>query len=87
MQLPQGLDAAHQKLLDQLSGLAGAKFDAAYKSAQVKGHVQAVRLFAAYAKSGDNPELKKFAEDTLPTLRDHLRMARALPKEQHVSSR
>jgi len=87
VQIPVQLDATHQKMLDKLNGLSGAKFDVAYKADQVQGHVQAVRLFAAYAKNGDNADLKKWAHDTLPTLREHLRMARAVPRDQHVSSR
>ncbi len=82
VQIPSDLDASHKKQLDQLNGLDGAKFDSAYKSAQVKGHEQAVRLFQNYADNGDNPDLKKWASDTLPTLREHLRLARALPKSK-----
>jgi hypothetical protein len=38
------------------------------------------QLFERYGKGGDNPELKDWANKTLPTLRDHLKMAQDLDK-------
>ena len=35
-------------------------------------------LFDAYAKGGDNPELKGWAGKTLPHLKEHLSMAEKL---------
>ncbi|HZS64295.1 MAG TPA: DUF4142 domain-containing protein [Xanthobacteraceae bacterium] len=80
LKIPAALDAGHKKNLDKLQGLSGARFETAFKAAQVKGHQQGVKLFEDYAKSGDNAELKKFAEDTLPVLQKHLQQAQALPK-------
>jgi hypothetical protein len=37
-------------------------------------------MFERYAQRGDNPDLKKWATDTLPTLRQHLQRAEALPR-------
>jgi putative membrane protein len=39
-----------------------------------------VSLFERYAKGGDNQVLMAFAAKTLPTLRDHLKMAEDLAK-------
>jgi putative membrane protein len=44
----------------------------------VKAHQDAVVLFNAYAKDGDDPELKKWAAKTLPHLQRHLTMAQKL---------
>jgi len=44
----------------------------------VKDHEEAVSLFDEEAKTGKDPELKAFAAKTLPTLKDHLKMAKAL---------
>jgi len=38
----------------------------------------AVALFEAYAKSGDDPELKSWAAKTLPHLKEHLSIAKKL---------
>jgi putative membrane protein len=76
---PQELDSAHKAKIDKLSSLNGAAFERQYKTDQVAGHKQAISEFERYAKSGDNAELKKWAQDTLPTLKTHLQHAEALP--------
>ena len=45
---------------------------------QVKVHEEAVALFTAYAKGGDDPQLKKWAAKTLPNLEQHFTMAQKL---------
>jgi putative membrane protein len=76
--LPTALDSAHQKLLDDLKAKSGKDFDSSFDQAQVKGHQDAVALFEAYAKGGDNADLKKWAARTLPHLKQHLAMAEKL---------
>jgi len=67
--LPTALDAEHQKLLDDLKAKNGKDFDQSYDQAQLKGHRDAVALFEAYAKGGDDAELKGWAGQTLPISR------------------
>jgi putative membrane protein len=76
--LPSALDSEHQKMLDELKGKSGKDFDQAYDEMQRKGHQDAVALFEAYSKSGDNADLKKWAAKTLPHLKQHLSMAQKL---------
>jgi putative membrane protein len=76
--LPTALDAEHQKMLDDLKAKDGKDFDEAYDQAQLKGHQEAVALFEAYAKGGDNADLKKWTAATLPHLKQHLAMAQKL---------
>ena len=45
---------------------------------QRKGHEDAVALFEAYSKSGDNADLKKWVANTLPHLKQRLAMAQKL---------
>lgn len=61
----------HQSQLDNLSALAPADFDAAYLSAQLAAHVEAVTLFGGYADRGPEGALKTFAAETLPKLQEH----------------
>jgi putative membrane protein len=77
-EIPSALDPEHKKKLDDMKGLSGKDFDSAYDKAQVDAHQQAVSLFETYAKSGDNPDLKKWAAKTLPHLKQHLSMAQKL---------
>ena len=76
--LPAALDSQHQKMLDDLKAKNGKDFDQGYDQIQVKAHRDAVALFEAYAKAGDNAELKDWAGKTLPHLKEHLSMAEKL---------
>jgi putative membrane protein len=78
--LPGGMDKAHQDKLDRLAKLDGKNFTKRYDSMQLAAHKDAVSLFERYAKGGDNAELKAFAAKTLPHLQQHLLMAQDLNK-------
>ena len=76
--LPSALDSEHEKTLDDLKAKSGKDFDQSYDQIQLKAHRDAVALFEAYAKGGDNSELKGWAANTLPHLKEHLSMAEKL---------
>ena len=78
--LPVKLDAKHQKLIDELNATSDVDFDKTYAKQQVDGHQDAVSLFDAYAKKGDNAALKAFAQKTLPVIQQHLDEAKKLPQ-------
>jgi putative membrane protein len=67
-----------QKALAKLESLNGAAFDKAYSSMMLKDHYGAVALFEKESASGKNDDLKSFAKQTLPTLKEHLAMAKKL---------
>ena len=69
---------AAQAAIAKLEKMDGAAFDRAYVDDQVRDHEKAVALFERQAKSGKDAELKAFAEKTLPTLKEHLKMVRDL---------
>jgi putative membrane protein len=77
-QMPAGLDPEHQKTLDELRATDGKEFDRRYDQIQLAAHREAVTLFDAYSKTGDNPDLKRWAATTLRHLKEHLRMAEKL---------
>jgi putative membrane protein len=70
--------AKHQGMIGKLEKLEGAAFDREYMAAMVKDHDKDVALFEKQAKSGRDPALQAFAEKTLPTLREHQKMAKQL---------
>jgi putative membrane protein len=80
VELPTALDGPHMQKLTKLQSLSGNGFETQFKSDQVAGHQQAVKLYQDYSRSGDNAELKQFAQQILPKLQEHLQHARALPK-------
>jgi putative membrane protein len=74
--LPAMVSASPKKLFDKMSKLSGAAFDREYMSEMVKDHEKAVALFESQSKSGKDMELKAWVDKTLPTLREHLQLAR-----------
>jgi len=66
----------------RLRGLNGAAFDKAYVQHELQDHQQTVALFQQQARSGQDPELKAFAQKTLPVLQQHLQMVQALNTRQ-----
>jgi len=76
--LPTDMDARHMALYNRLSRLNGAAFDRAYAKAMLVDHENAVSLFTKRANSGRNTDIRSWAATTVPTLRDHLKMAENL---------
>ena len=70
LEVPAELDAKHKADLEALKG-PGDTFDASYVKMQRDAHSEAVALFESYAQDGDNPALKTFAQETVPTLKMH----------------
>jgi putative membrane protein len=58
--------------------MEGETFDQAYTASQVKTTQEAIEQLEQTAQSTDVPQIKAFAEETLPKLQHHLQMARAL---------
>lgn len=76
--LPNSMEKEQQDMLDKLRSLDGNDFTQQYQKDQVTAHEQAVQLFQQYGQNGDNQELSQWAQKTLPTLQDHLDMAKGL---------
>ncbi|MDZ4760500.1 MAG: DUF4142 domain-containing protein [Alphaproteobacteria bacterium] len=69
---PDVLDDFHMRRMNDLVETDGdADFDADYMALQVDAHDDAIRLYEAYAAGGDIAQLKTFAEEQLPALREH----------------
>ncbi|PYY68037.1 DUF305 domain-containing protein [Pseudomonas jessenii] len=58
--------------------MEGATFDEAYTASQVKTTQEAINQLQQEAQTTDVPQIKAFAEETLPKLQNHLQMAKAL---------
>ena len=78
LQMPEAVNAKHQALIDKLSKLSGAEFDKAYANAMVSGHKGAIKEFENAQAKATQPQLKKFIDDTLPILREHLELAKQI---------
>jgi putative membrane protein len=81
IQLPQELPEDAQQKYEELQQLSDAAFDQAYVDEMVKDHEEDVELFEQQAQSGEDADLRAFAEETLPTLREHLELAKEVQSQ------
>jgi putative membrane protein len=84
--VPDKLNAKDEMTKQRLSKLSGDQFDKAYMSDMVKDHTQDVAEFQRESSSGADPDVKSFAAQTLPTLKDHLREAKHISPTTSASA-
>jgi putative membrane protein len=77
--VPSTTSSEQKAAAEKLGKMQGADFDKAYAKQMVSDHEEAVALFQKEASAGSDADLKAFAQKTLPTLQEHLKMAQALP--------
>jgi len=74
--LPTELAGEHKAALDHLNSLSGAEFDKAYMEHMVADHEKDVAEFEKASTGATDADLKAWAGKTLPTLKEHLQMAK-----------
>ena len=88
VKLPTQPSAKAKAIKAQLEKLSGSQFDQAYMKDMVKDHRRDVAEFEKESKNAQDPAVKNFAEQTLPTLREHLSQAQQIapPAEKTQAS-
>ena len=81
IKLPTALEGKPKATFDKLAKLKGDEFDREYINAMVDDHKQDIEKFQQESDKGKDPDLKKFAQDQLPTLKKHLALAEQTQKE------
>ena len=66
---------------ERLQPLHGKAFDERYIGDMIDDHNKAVKLFQQEERTGHNAELKTFAQQTLPTIEEHQKMAVELSRK------
>ncbi len=84
---PSGIDPKHQDTYDRLSKLSGNRFDSEFMRVMVEEHQKAVQDFQQAANTVQNAELKKYAQDMLPKLGQHLNQAQQISNRLGGSKR
>jgi putative membrane protein len=79
--LPDRLSDKSQKCYNKLSKKTGDDFDKSYMKWMVKDHKMDLWKFQKEAKKGKDPDIKKFADDKVPMLKNHLEVAKTTCKE------
>jgi len=75
------IDPKHAMALHRLSRLSGRDFDRAYMRAMVKDHSEVAAAFHRASGMLADPSLRDWTTQTLPTVEDHLRMARQIARK------
>ena len=87
MQLPAEPSAKDKATKEKLSKLSGEQFDKAYMADMVKDHKKDVAAFKRESNAGQDPAIKEFASQTLPTLEDHLKQAETIAPKTKESNK
>ena len=87
LQLSTELDKKHKSKIDKLSKVSGADFDRQYMQDMISDHKDDVKKFQRQSDKGKDPDLQKFASQTLPTLKEHLQLAESTGQEIKTSGK
>jgi putative membrane protein len=81
--MPTDISHKDAETYNRLSKLSGPEFDRAYSQEMVKDHQKDIAEFKKGETSAQKPDVKEFAQKTLPTLQSHLELAQHM--QAHVS--
>lgn len=76
-----GTSAEQQKEMGEMSKLSGAEFDKAYVKKMVEAHEKDVAEFQKQSQSANDTDVRRFAAETLPTLKTHLEMIKDIQEK------
>jgi putative membrane protein len=74
--VPTNVTAKDKRMSKMLGAKQGSDFDKAYIHDMVKDHEEDVAEFRNEAQNGKDPDVKAWAQKTLPTLEQHLALAK-----------
>jgi putative membrane protein len=81
VQLPDQLDREHQAMRDRLAKLQGDAFDRAYMRMMTTDHDKDLKEFRKEAQASKDPDLKRFARDTLNVIEQHDQLAHNVDRQ------
>ncbi len=84
--LPSQPDAKDKAEKTRLEKMSGAQFDKAYMNYMVADHKKDVADFQKEASHANDPDVKNFAQSTLPTLQSHLQQAESIAPKQNAAA-
>ena len=75
IKLPDNLLSSNQKTIKELSNYKGREFDQHYMKKMVEDHKEDIKAFENAAKNAEQEQIRQWAQKTLPTLKQHLKLA------------
>jgi putative membrane protein len=83
---PATMDETQKATLKTLQATDGSRFDAAYMAQMVKSHEESVQLLKSEIAAGQDPAVKAYAQQVLPTVESHLRRAYELTGDEEKAA-
>jgi putative membrane protein len=84
--LPTSAGVTHKAEKAKLEMMSGHTFDKSYIKGMIKDHKEDIAEFNKEATSGQDPEAKAFASETLPTLKQHLQKIESIASTAGVKA-
>lgn len=81
LEVPATLPPDAKAAKERLSQLSGMEFDRAFMRQMLNDHQKTIALFQRQAESGEDPELRQLAKQTLPVLQQHLELAQQIDSQ------
>jgi putative membrane protein len=81
VELPDGKGLMNDATYLELKVLSGKEFDKAYVKAMLADHKEDVSSFEKQSTTAQDPDVKRFAAKTLPTLQEHLSMIQKIQSD------
>lgn len=78
IEVPDKVNAKHQATIDKFSKMSADSFDAAYVKEMIKDHKKDIAEFEEAQGEVKNEDLKKFINDTVPVMKEHLEMVQKI---------
>ena len=82
--LPSSPDLGSQAKDVMMNVLPGKTWDSQYVSSQLDDHQETLELLQEQAQSGQDPDLKSFAQKYIPVIQEHLDEAKELQKRPEL---
>lgn len=74
--------------MQRLQGMSGDQFDRQFVETQIRHHRRDIAQYEQIANDASvNPEIRQYAEQTLPALRQHLQMAQDIQTQLNAARR
>jgi putative membrane protein len=70
--IPTSITEEGEEAYEKLIGISGAEFDKKYCAMMVDGHKNAISAFEKATTDSNDPDIRAWASETLPSLRKHL---------------
>ena len=79
---PAEMTRSDRSEFDKFDNLKGADFDRTYVQNMVKDHQKDLKEFEDASKKLDDKDLRDFARNAIPTLQEHMRLAKEIEKSK-----